>query len=178
MASNTYFVKVLSVEERETTNGEVVKYKHIEAVQEVGWWLNKFSFNLFPNHTPFETVTVGDKLFLRARDFNDWQKHTIYAFRTNFEECRKCHAYNKNPEHVCPPQNDSIRISGQWTIESLYRKPNTNLVKLLLGQKEEHIGFSKFSNVPNEFYEGEVLNVSGWQRQENRHNALVVNKIK
>ena len=112
----------------------------------------------------------------QARDFNTWHKHAVYVFYTTFEECNKCHAYNKNPDHVCPSQEDSIRICGDWTIENIYRKPNTNRVKLLLNQRDEFLGYTTFSDILNEFYEGQELSVSGWQRQENRHNALVVNK--
>ena len=68
MSSNCYLVKVLSIESRETSNdvGEITSYKRVEVMQEVGWWINKFTFNMFPNHKPYETVSVGDKLFLRV----------------------------------------------------------------------------------------------------------------
>ena len=94
----------------------------------------------------------------------------------SFEECNICHAYNRYPEHICPSNEDSIRISGDWTVENIYRKPNTNKVTLLLNQREENIEYTTFSDILNEFYEGEVLSVLGWKRVENKDTALVVKK--
>ena len=68
MASNVYLVKVIGIEHRETLSDkeEVTSYKRIEVMQEVGWWIIQFTFNMFPNHKPYETVSIGDKLFLRV----------------------------------------------------------------------------------------------------------------
>ena len=68
MASNVYQVKVIGIEHRETLSDkeEVTSYKRIEVIQEVGWWIIQFTFNMFPNHKPYETVSIGDKLFLRV----------------------------------------------------------------------------------------------------------------
>ena len=112
----------------------------------------------------------------QARDFNNWHKQAIYVFPTEFDECDKCHQYTKNPDHKCPLQEDSIRITGDWLVENIYRKPNTNLLRILLGHGDEHIGFTKFSDIPNEFFEGEIVAVTGWQRLENRFNSLIVKK--
>ena len=50
------------------------------------------------------------------------------------------------------------------------------MLKILLEQGDKYIGFTKFSNIPNEHFEGETLSIIGWQRQESRHNSLVLNK--
>ena len=68
MASNLYLVKVLSIREETGLEAETITCKRLEVVQEVGCWLSKFTFNMFPNHQPFNTVAVGDKLFLRVSD--------------------------------------------------------------------------------------------------------------
>ena len=86
MASNVYLVKVLDIEERETFSDseEISKYKRIEVMQEVGWWMNKFHFNMFPNHKPYETVAVGDKLFLRVSMSKNCSRDQIRPITADF----------------------------------------------------------------------------------------------
>ena len=92
MSSNCYLVKVLAIESRESSNdaGEISPYKKVEVMQEVGWWIKKFTFNMFPNYKPYETVSVGDKLFLRVSTSKIEDPHsklTLYINQNSSTEC-------------------------------------------------------------------------------------------
>ena len=119
MASNVYLVKVLSIEERETRSDteEISKYKRLEVVQEVGWWLNKFTFNMFPNHHPYNTVAVGDKLFLRVSG-------KTYLFFVSFD--KYLHLFGKYIYPHFRPETSTLGINMQSTYSIQPLKNVTN----------------------------------------------------
>ena len=68
MSSNVYLVKVIAIDIKQSKSdqNESLNYKRVQVVQEIGYWMNKFSFNMFPNHHPYDSLEIGDKLFLRV----------------------------------------------------------------------------------------------------------------
>ena len=52
-------IEVIEVTAQTSKSGE---YMRVRALQEVGFWMETFYFNMFPNHPLYEKLTVGLKM--------------------------------------------------------------------------------------------------------------------
>ena len=114
----------------------------------------------------------------QAKDFNKNYKTIIHLYRCKFDECHKCKAYNRNPEHECYAQEDAKRIDSIWTVAKVFAPAQREYVKYTLQREEDVIGYTVFSNCMDpEFALGEHVHLQGWQRQETRHNVLLATRV-
>ena len=68
---NYHLIKVLYIEEKtfisKQSNSDQPKetpYKKVHVLEELGWWMEAYYINVFQNHAPYDSLSLGDKLYL------------------------------------------------------------------------------------------------------------------
>ena len=64
------YVKVIA-QQLKTYNGGV--FKIVEVVEETGFWMNIFSFNVFPDHKLYDQIEKGLMLYIKVGEFRVYQ---------------------------------------------------------------------------------------------------------
>ena len=63
------FVKITDVSLGEFSGGV---FKQVRVIEEVGYWMNKFSFNIFPDNSLYTLMERGTTLYVKvAFSFHD-----------------------------------------------------------------------------------------------------------
>ena len=78
--SDICFVKVVECVEK---SSDITKFKTVSVVEEIGYWLRTFHFNIFANHCLYDDIQEGMSLKVKVI-FKEVVKNSVFVYKIPF----------------------------------------------------------------------------------------------
>ena len=111
------------------------------------------------------------QLYLQVTPYSKKFRNLLDASLCDFNECPDCKKFHMESNCLCDKGRHAVRIHGEWCLNKIV--VISQMVKLYFKQENEtlvHVIFD--STRANDFKEGQLYNLNGWQKIESRHNTV------
>lgn len=171
--SDICFVKVVECVEK---SSDITKFKTVSVVEEIGYWLRTFHFNIFANHCLYDDIQEGMSLKVKVRFFSRKYRTLLEAAEVELTSCNICRRYTDNISDSCIGcQNETaIRVKGNWKLVKKHMEGAS--LKLYFQQENEMLCCVVFNGMEECYQVGTVSTLTGWQKLGTRHNAIIMGK--